>query len=215
MEDIILSHGSRQGIKGNIQPISRIHCDFGAGFYMGTNSNQVSSLVANEKNPVFYKMKVSLSQFPENRILLLDGIEWAYYVAYNRGKFEDLKNTKFYNQQSALATDKDFIVGPIADDNMNEVMKMFMDAQITDVAMCECIKAINYGTQYVAKTERGCSAIEVVESIPISKEERKRFIEYSRDKRKDSDSIVAGIIRQNRRNGLFLDEVMEQFLRQG
>lgn len=35
MKDIILYHGSKGGIKGNIKPISREFCDFGKGFYLG------------------------------------------------------------------------------------------------------------------------------------------------------------------------------------
>ena len=33
----VLYHASRFGISGNIQPISRSRCDFGRGFYMGTD----------------------------------------------------------------------------------------------------------------------------------------------------------------------------------
>ena len=40
MEDLILYHGSRGGLQGPIAPISRVRCDFGKGFYMGTNEIQ-------------------------------------------------------------------------------------------------------------------------------------------------------------------------------
>lgn len=33
---ILLYHGSKRGLEGCIAPKSRKHCDFGAGFYMGT-----------------------------------------------------------------------------------------------------------------------------------------------------------------------------------
>lgn len=33
MRDITLFHGSRGGIVGDIKPQSRVHCDFGKGFY--------------------------------------------------------------------------------------------------------------------------------------------------------------------------------------
>ena len=35
-EIVTLYHGSKSGIGGNIAPISRDRCDFGKGFYMGT-----------------------------------------------------------------------------------------------------------------------------------------------------------------------------------
>lgn len=37
-DDIVtLYHGSKSGINGTISPISRRYCDFGKGFYMGTD----------------------------------------------------------------------------------------------------------------------------------------------------------------------------------
>ena len=37
---ILLYHGSKSGIEGNIEPKSRSKCDFGKGFYMGTEPGQ-------------------------------------------------------------------------------------------------------------------------------------------------------------------------------
>ncbi len=34
---VLLYHGSKSGLVGNIAPISRAQCDFGQGFYMGTD----------------------------------------------------------------------------------------------------------------------------------------------------------------------------------
>ena len=39
-KDIILYHGSRGGIDGDIAPISRARCDFGQGFYLGEEEKQ-------------------------------------------------------------------------------------------------------------------------------------------------------------------------------
>lgn len=40
-----LFHGSRAGIAGEIAPISRPECDFGKGFYLGTESSQPLTLI--------------------------------------------------------------------------------------------------------------------------------------------------------------------------
>ena len=42
----ILFHGSKSGIKGDISPLSREHCDFGKGFYMGTEPYQPLTLIS-------------------------------------------------------------------------------------------------------------------------------------------------------------------------
>ena len=36
-EIITLYHGSKEGIQGDIAPVSRVRCDFGRRFYMGTD----------------------------------------------------------------------------------------------------------------------------------------------------------------------------------
>ncbi len=48
MKDVILYHGSRGGIDGEIQPISRVRCDFGKGFYMGESEEQAKGLIAED-----------------------------------------------------------------------------------------------------------------------------------------------------------------------
>lgn len=37
---VLLYHGSKSGIVGEIEPKSRPQCDFGKGFYMGTEVTQ-------------------------------------------------------------------------------------------------------------------------------------------------------------------------------
>ncbi|MCI8597874.1 MAG: DUF3990 domain-containing protein [Lachnospiraceae bacterium] len=41
-EILTLYHGSKSGIRGAISPISRERCDFGRGFYMGTDFDRKS-----------------------------------------------------------------------------------------------------------------------------------------------------------------------------
>lgn len=48
-ETITLYHGSKSGIRGTIAPMSREHCDFGKGFYMGTDRTQPLTLICNQQ----------------------------------------------------------------------------------------------------------------------------------------------------------------------
>ena len=43
--DVVLYHGSREGINGNIKPRSRRGTDFGSGFYAGTNEEQALAII--------------------------------------------------------------------------------------------------------------------------------------------------------------------------
>ena len=98
MKDMTLYHGSRGGIIGNIQPDSRIRCDFGQGFCMGTRQEQAKTLVYNDPMPVFYTVNFKLSNISDSKILTLADMDWAFYVLYNRGRLENIKNTPFYDK---------------------------------------------------------------------------------------------------------------------
>ena len=51
---ITLYHGSKSGIRGEIAPISRERCDFGKGFYMGTDRAQPLTLICNYPKAILY-----------------------------------------------------------------------------------------------------------------------------------------------------------------
>lgn len=60
-EIVTLYHGSKSGIYNAIAPISRKHCDFGKGFYMGTNQIQPLTLICNYPKAKIYTLSVDLS----------------------------------------------------------------------------------------------------------------------------------------------------------
>ena len=81
-ETVTLYHGSRSGICGTIAPISRVRCDFGKGFYMGTDRSQPLTLICNYPDAKIYTLNVELAGL---QILDLEaGLDWALLVAYNR-----------------------------------------------------------------------------------------------------------------------------------
>lgn len=208
MKDITLYHGSRGGLVGNIQPSSRIRCDFGQGFYMGNKPEQAKTLVYTDTNPIFYTVNFKLSQIPNDKILILNDMDWAYFVLYNRGKLENIKNTDFYKSIRNMQANKDVIIGPIADDNMNAVMRQFENGDITDKALLECIRCIDYGTQYVAKTQYACDCIDIQFQEELNPSHYEEYHKYRIDKIHESEEKVKLIKRQFRNEGQYLDEII-------
>ncbi len=211
MDDVTLYHGSHGGIQGQIQPKSRPFCDFGKGFYMGTNPLQVKTLVSGNPNPFFYKLKVRLSEIPNKRILQLKDLEWAYFVIYNRGKLEAIKGTPFYKKCASLAKGKDFIIGPIADDSMARVIKEFVSNRITDITLLKCLQAIDYGVQYVAKTPRACSVIEKVLEKEIDEEEIISLLLKTAELRKKGTSLAEEMIWKYQGQGKFFSQILNKY----
>ena len=90
---VLLYHGSKSGINGKIAPKSRKQCDFGQGFYMGTDPAQALTLICDYESAKFYIVSMNV----EN-LSILDvppDIEWAMIVAYHRGRMEKIKETSF------------------------------------------------------------------------------------------------------------------------
>lgn len=211
MKDMTLYHGSRGGIIGNIQPDSRIRCDFGQGFYMGTRQEQAKTLVYNDPMPVFYTVNFKLSNIPDGKILTLTDMDWAFYVLYNRGRLENMKNTLFYDKIADMDKNKDVIIGPIADDNMNQVMRQFANGDITDTAFLECIRCIDYGIQYVAKTQSACYQIEIKSEENLDMDKYEEYQKYVNNRKRESEQKIKAIKRQYRSEGKYLDQILDEY----
>lgn len=203
-----LYHGSKGGIHGKIRPCSRDLCDFGKGFYMGTNKQQVLTLICNFDHAVFYEMDFNTSGLS---VLQLNAdIDWAMFVAYNRGRLENYKNTSVYRELAEKQRSFDVIVGPIADDRMYLTLSMFFDSQITDIALVQCLSLLNLGNQWVAMNDKACSNISVVSQRVLTKDERKELSAKSNMNRIYAMDETDKIRKSNRRNGKFFDELLEE-----
>ncbi len=208
MSALTLYHGSRGGLRGPIRPVSRSRSDFGKGFYLGTRKEQAITLVANDPDPYYYEIGLDIEGIPEDRILVLNDMDWAFFVLYNRGRLDEIKGTDLYNINMHLADNKDLIIGPIADDAMNEAMDRFIHGLITDKAFVESIRGLDFGTQYVIKTEAACSHIEILQERKLAGQERQRAILISEERRRQGRSVADKMQELYRREGNYLDEIL-------
>ena len=210
MKDVILYHGSRGGIEGNIKPESREKCDFGKGFYLGENSMQVKGLIYGYSDPVFYEVRLKLSEIPKERILRLEGKEWIYAVLANRRKCEDFNKLELADKFRRKLSKYDVIIGPIADDRMNIAIKRFSDYTLTDKGLEYCLKKAEYGVQYVLKTEFACSKAEIISYHDLSEKEMDDAEVYGKNMRNKCKNIIdeASILYRN--NGEYLDQLIKR-----
>lgn len=206
-ETITLYHGSKAGIQGAIAPTSRVHCDFGRGFYMGTDKTQPLTLICNYPNAKIYTLRVTLSN-----LTILDievGLDWAMLVAYNRGKMDAFKNSAIYHKFANMCKDFDMVIGYIANDRMFVVLDRFFNGEITDLALINSLSALKLGRQYVALTEKACKNIEVLDVQEIAENDRARIKQESEANRSKGISLADEICKKYRREGLFFDEIVK------
>ena len=202
----IFYHGSKKGITGDIAPISREECDFGQGFYTGTDTLQPLTLVCAEDKPKFYTVDFDLSNL---KILEVDiGMDWAMMIAYYRKQMERVKGAPIYEKYAHFADGYDVIVGYIANDRMYTELARFFNGTITNVALLKCLSALDLGKQYVAITQKACDQIKILEERDLHLLERLALQDKSVERRAEGIVLADEIVKQYRREGKFFDEIL-------
>ena len=207
-ERMVLYHGSKSGIKGPIAPISRERCDFGKGFYMGTEPYQPLTLISDFDESKFYV--VSLDMTGLRALHVKPDLEWAMLVAYNRGKMDEAKGTSLYERYAEIAKEYDVIVGSIADDRMFYVLDNFFLGIITDKALVMSLSALQLGEQCVAITEKACKHVKIESEVELSHLERIFLRDLNESKRVKGINLANEICRDYRREGRFFDEILKK-----
>ena len=210
MDDVIVYHGSRGGLDGPIKPLSRARCDFGRGFYMGEHPEQVIDLVSNDQAPVFYVLKLKLSEIPEDRILFLDEKDWLYTILACRDRIKSFSELQIAKDAIERLQQYDVIIGVIGDDRMNIAMTAFSNNALSDAGLTACLQYVDYGLQYVARTEFACSKIEIIVERDISSEEINQIKEYKNKQRIEDIEFVQKMAQKYRREGLLLGEIIDK-----
>lgn len=205
---VVLYHGSKSGIVGKISPSSRQQCDFGKGFYMGTEPSQGLTLICDFDKSKFYIVSIDISDLTTFEIS--PNLDWAMVVAYNRGKMEKVKNTAIYNKYREMSENKDVMIGNIANDRMFFVIDSFFIGNITDKTLVHSLSALELGKQYVAKTQKACDLIRIEEEVPLSYLERICIKDIATQNRKKGVDMANEISRKYRREGLYFDEILNE-----
>ena len=206
MGKITLYHGSKNGINDTIKPISRDLCDFGKGFYMGTEKNQPLTLIANYENATLYTLELDTEDLIIKDIPL--DIHWAMFVAFNRGRISKITSNELYNQYENYAKNADVISGYIANDRMFVVLERFFDGEITDKALIKSLTALKLGKQYTTITQKACDKIKIIEKQILSKEQKDKLKLQSSINRQKGISLAEEICIKYRREGNFFDELL-------
>ena len=202
----MLYHGSKNGLAGDIKPVSRELCDFGRGFYMGTDKMQTLTLICNFPDAKLYTLTVNLTG-----LCVLDveiGIDWALLIAYHRGKLEAVKGSSLYRKYAEMQAGPDMVIGYIANDRLFTVLDQFFSGTITDEALVNSLAALKVGKQFVALTEKACRQIKIVEEKSLGAAERDTLRLKSESFRQDGIRLADEICRKHRRDGRFFDEII-------
>lgn len=218
-EKMLLYHGSKSGIKGDIIPHSRDACDFGCGFYMGDKPDQPKGLIAAFPNNKFYEIEynadgLNIKEFGDDYVSQID---WALYIAYNRGYEELLKYQNLKMRYEKYNNDNDIIIGLIADDKMTQVMNLFFNGIMSDKAFIEALQYVKLGKQYVLKTDKACAKerINILSKHKLTDAEIKMIQTQNTNRKNQLSNLINQIQTKYRRaqDVKFFDEILEEWNR--
>ena len=205
---ILLTHASKKGIVGNIDiKLGRTNSDFGQGFYCGESYDKSISFVCRSDDASIYFIDFN----PDDLKRIEFNVEenWMLAIAYFRGRLEEYKNNKKILDIIKSIEDSDYVVAPIADNRMFEIIDQFIEGYITDEQCKHCLAATNLGLQYVFLTEKAVSNLKVLEKCYISSSEKKYYIRKQEDYQKEGvdKSKLARI--QYKGQGKYIEELLK------
>ena len=204
---ILLFHGAKKMIDGEIRAdASRRSNDFGKGFYMGETFRQAALFVSNFESSCVYCIKFRNKGLRE--VSYSVNTEWMLTVACFRDRLKGRISAEKQTEICAKANKADYIIAPIADNRMYQIIDSFIDGEITDEQCRHALAATELGMQYVIKTERAAKCAEVLERCFLCSEEKKDYYTArSDDFRAAQDKVRAARIKY-RGKGKYIDELL-------
>ena len=205
---IVLFHGSKNGIDGKLSlENSKKANDFGKGFYCGESLEQSAMFVANYPNSSLYI--IDFDQTDLKYINLSVERDWMLMIAYFRGKLDEYVGHPIIQDILSRLGGIDYIVAPIADNRMFEIIDSFIAGEITDVQCRYCLSATDLGKQYVFLTEKALDHISIIRKCYLAPSEKKMYLQTKADELHDSNNKSKIARKQYRNQGLYIEEILQ------
>ncbi len=130
-------------------------------------------------------------------------------IAYYRGRLDEYRNTKLVKKLTRALNDIDYIIAPIADNRMFEIIDSFIDGEITDVQCQHCLSATNLGMQYVFVSKRALSGIKLLEKCYLTKLEKDSYLNSRQESFKMNMDKVKLARKQYRNQGEYIEDILK------
>lgn len=204
---VLLFHGAKTDISGDISvEKSRKNNDFGRGFYCGESLEQSAMFVSNFPHASLYMLDFDKTGMRELRL----GVEqdWMLMIAFFRGKLTAYENHPMIRRILNRLNGIDYVVAPIADNRMFQIIDSFIEGEITDVQCQHCLSATNLGNQYVFLTQRAADRIQVLRKCYLASVEKEAYISLRSEDTGVSNDKVKIARRQYRGQGKYIEDIL-------
>lgn len=206
--EVLLFHGAKTRIEGPLRvdankPIN----DFGNGFYCGESMEQSAMFVAGHQRPSLYMLKfnpvdLTCKRFSVNR-------EWMLTIAFFRGKLDSYCGSENVRNIAQTKEGIDYIIAPIADNRMFEIIDSFIDGEITDIQCQHCLSATNLGMQYVFVSERALEKVTLLEQCYLTDLEKESYLNSRQEGYQMDQDKVKLARKQYRNQGEYIEDILK------
>lgn len=207
-EDILLFHGSKSGIEGPISlERARSNNDFGKGFYCGETLDQAAQFVSGFDTSSVYMIRFDPTNLRELRFCVDQ--DWMLTIAWFRGRLKKFSKSEKIKTLIHKTQTADYIIAPIADNRMFQIIDQFIEGEITDVQCQHCLSATNLGFQYILKTEVALKQTQILEKCFLAPSEKKDYIALRTESEHIGLDKVKLAKRKYRNQGKYIEEILE------
>ena len=203
----LLFHGAKTDISGRISvERSRKNNDFGQGFYCGESLEQSAMFVSNYPRASLYMLDFDKTGMQELRL----GVEqdWMLMIAFFRGKLTAYENHPIIQRILNRLNGIDYVVAPIADNRMFQIIDSFIEGEITDVQCRHCLSATNLGNQYVFLTQRAADRIQILRKCYLASVEKEAYISIRSEDAEVSNDKIKIARKQYRGQGKYIEDIL-------
>ena len=207
-EKIILFHGAKTDISGEISiEKSRAANDFGKGFYCGQSLEQSAMFVSGYSDSSLYMIEFDTANLTHTDFFV--DRDWMLTIAYFRGKLNEYENHPIIKTLRERVNSSDYIIAPIADNRMFEIIDSFIAGEITDVQCRHCLSATNLGNQYVFKTYKAVKNLKIVYHCYLCDKEKQYYMKSKIEESKIGNDKVKIARKQFRGQGQYIEEILQ------
>lgn len=206
---VTLFHGAKSVIEGTLTlERSKKTNDFGPGFYCGESLEQSAMFVSGYTNSSLYIIDFDKTGLRHIKL----GVEqdWMLMIAYFRGKLNEYKNHPMILQLLSRLENIDYIIAPIADNRMFEIIDSFIDGEITDVQCRHCLSATNLGNQYVFISKNALQQLRIVRRCYLTASEKNAYFTTRIEEMHTSNDKAKIARKQYRNQGLYIEDILNE-----
>lgn len=203
----VCTHGARTYIKGDIRlDVNNESNDFAEGFYIGQDISQAGMFVGQEPNSSLYFLTfdildLSVASFDVD-------VNWMLAVGLYRNKLDDYREHPRLKQIADEVDNCDYVLAPIADNKIFEVIDSFTEGEITDLQCLYALSATHLGYQYVLKTQKALDHLEIIHHLYYCALEKSLYNKESDIETNTSNNKAIIAKKKYKGQGQYINEIL-------